>query len=74
MRVAVPAALHIPEPGLVPQHNHAKYEAVQVVDTAPGVLAELDQRRRLVLGPSQAPPALDLALAHVSLLGQRSQL
>lgn len=44
MRVAVPAALHIPKPGLVPQHDHAKDEAVQIVDATPRVLAELHQR------------------------------
>lgn len=52
MGIAVPTALHVPEPGLVPQDNHPEDEAVQVVDAPPGVLAELDQRRGLVLGPS----------------------
>lgn len=49
MRIAIPAVLDIPEPRFVPQHNDAIDEAVRVVQTAPRVLAELDQRRWFIL-------------------------
>lgn len=74
MRIAIPTALDIPEPGLVPQHNDAKYKAIQIIDASPGVLTELDQSRGFILSTTQTPPALDLTFTKIRLLGQLCQL
>lgn len=67
VRVAVPALLDVPQPRFIPHHDAAKDEAVRVVDAPPGRFAELDQRRRFVLGTAPSPPVLDLSLRHVQL-------
>lgn len=74
MWVVVPALLDVPQPRLVPHDNHAEDEAVSVVNASPAVLAELHQRRRLVLSLAPPPPSLDLTLRKVQLLHETQYL
>ena len=65
MWIVVPAFFDIPKPHLIPHNNHAENEAVCVVHASPAVLAELDERCRLILSLSPSPPSLDLTLRQV---------
>lgn len=74
MRVVVPALFDVPQPHFVPHDDHAEDEAVGVVHASPAVLAELHQRRRLVLRLATSPPSLDLTLREVQLLRKTQNL
>lgn len=74
MWIIIPALLNVPQPRLIPHYNHAKHEAVSVVNASPTVFAELDKRCRLVLGLASPPPSLDLTFREVQLLCQTQKL
>lgn len=74
MWVVEPTLLDVPKPNLIPHDDHAKDEAVRVVNASPAILAELHKSRWLVLGFSSSPPSLDLPLREVQLLRETQQL
>lgn len=74
MWIVEPALLNVPQPRLVPHHNHAEDEAVSVVHASPAVFAELHEGRWLVLCLAPSPPSFDLSFRKVQLFSETQQL